>query len=81
MQVQGAGVISLLNSGQLNQAAVQQIAQAVGGSATNLASVTQGNVNVPGEPSQNVSALLLLRCICWQVIIETRVAMLGSRQL
>ena len=36
---------SLFNSGQLNQAAVQQLAQAVFGSATNGAVVSQGNLN------------------------------------
>ena len=43
LQAQIANAISLLNSGQLNQAAVQQLAQALGGSATNLAGVTQSN--------------------------------------
>ena len=43
-QFQGAGVFSGVNAGQLNQAAVQQLAQAVGGVATNGAAVTQGNI-------------------------------------
>ena len=43
-QVQLAGVISALNLGQLNQAAVQQLAQAgLFGSANNVAVVSQGN--------------------------------------
>ena len=44
LQAQLAGVASLLNAGQLNQAAVQQLAQAVGGVALNGAVVTQGNL-------------------------------------
>ena len=42
--VQGANVFSGFNAGQLNQAAVQQIAQAVGGAAANGAVVSQGNI-------------------------------------
>ena len=44
LQAQLTGVGSLLNAGQLNQAAVQQLAQAVGGIAANGAVVTQGNI-------------------------------------
>ena len=46
LQFQGASIYSLLNSGQLNSAAVQQLAQAFAGSATNLAGVSQTNVNL-----------------------------------
>ena len=50
-QIQLAGVISALNAGQLNQAAVQQLAQAgIFGSANNLAGVTQ--TNIAGTASQ-----------------------------
>ena len=49
---------SLFNSGQLNQAAVQQLAQAVFGSATNGAVVSQGNVN--GAAPRMSAHLLLL---------------------
>ena len=38
-------MLSLFNSGQLNQAAVQQLAQAIFGSASNGAVVSQGNLN------------------------------------
>ena len=44
LQIQLGGVISALNAGQLNQAAVQQLAQAgIFGTATNGAVVVQGN--------------------------------------
>ena len=42
--IQAAGVGSFINAGQLNQAAAQQTAQAVLGTAANGAAVTQGNV-------------------------------------
>ena len=42
-QFQLSGVGSLVNAGQLNQAAVQQLAQAAGGAAANGAAVTQIN--------------------------------------
>ena len=44
LQAQLAGVLSAINAGQLNQAAVQQLAQAgVLGAATNGAGVFQGH--------------------------------------
>ena len=49
-QLQLGNVASLINAGQLNQAAVQQIAQAFGGQATNLAGVTQVNAGEPPDP-------------------------------
>ena len=48
---------SLFNSGQLNQAAVQQLAQAVFGSANNVAVVSQGNLGA--APTLRVIVLLL----------------------
>ena len=51
LQFQFGGVISALNAGQLNQAAVQQLAQAGFGAATNLAGVTQINAN--GAPPRD----------------------------
>ena len=47
---------SLFNSGQLNQAAVQQLAQAVFGSANNVAVISQGNLN---GAAPRVTVLLL----------------------
>ena len=44
LQVQLGGILSAINAGQLNQAAVQQLAQAgFFGAATNGAVVVQGN--------------------------------------
>ena len=54
LQFQGASIYSLLNSGQLNSAAVQQLAQAFAGSATNLAGVTQ--INAAGTAPLNCTA-------------------------
>ena len=48
-QFQLGGAFSGINAGQLNQAAVQQLAQAgILSSATNGAVVSQGNANVGG---------------------------------
>ena len=58
-------MFSLFNSGQLNQAAVQQLAQAVFGSATNGAVVSQGNLN---GAAPTVIVLLLL-CPGWQSLM------------
>ena len=50
-QFQLGGAFSGINAGQLNQAAVQQLAQAgILSSATNGAVVSQGNLNVGGAP-------------------------------
>ena len=59
LQFQFGGVISALNAGQLNQAAVQQLAQAGFGAATNLAGLTQTNVDVAGAPPK-----MVLHCHC-----------------
>ena len=58
-QFQAGGILSALNAGQLNQAAVQQLAQAgVLSAATNGAVVSQGNLNL-GAPPRVADVLMI----------------------
>ena len=81
LQVQLAGVISALNTGQLNQAAVQQLAQAgVLSAATNGAVVSQGNLNTGAPPRNAVhhADIVMTKPAgqnCWQSVVPV---MLGQ---